>query len=489
MASDLKNKTAKGLVWGGFFTVLQQLVTLSFSIIIARRLLPSDYGMVGMLAIFTALATVFQESGFVFVLTNRKEVTKNEFSTVFWFNVTISFCIYILFFIGAPLLGEFYDNKEFVPLSRYVFLGFFISSFGIVQSAVLYKEMRVREKGMSTLIGSLTSGVIGIILAYNGFAYWGLATQGLVSTLVSTLILWYYSPFRPVFHVDFSFLKTVLPTGVVFALPNMVAVISNNIYSLILGKLYTVQDVGFYAQATKFQELANNLTTGMIRNVSQPMLVQVKDNQEQLLKAFRKLVRFTALLSIPIMLGMGLVAPELVTIVLTSKWEFSGVLLRILCIGGAFAALSNLATYFFISLNKSSLYMWLGIINSLTRIVLLYFASLWGVVSLAYMCAAFEFISFIVYFFIVNKNLHYSLGMIFKDLFPVLSTTIAVLTFAFFVTTFVNNIILVLLLRIIVSFSLFVLIMNFWKYDVFEEAKALLINRIKKYTGYGKVSN
>jgi len=479
MSTDLKNKAAKGLVWGGFFTVLQQLVSLSFSIIIARRLMPSDYGMVGMLAIFTALATVLQESGFVFVLTNRKEVTKSEYSTVFWFNVIISFCIYTLFFLLAPLLGSFYNNIELVPLSRYVFLGFFISSFGVVQSAVLYKEMRVREKGMSTFIGSLSSGIIGVILAYNGFAYWGLATQGLVSTFVSTLILWYYSPFRPLFHINFSFLKAVLPTGIVFALSNMVSVISNNIYSLILGKLYTVQDVGFYSQATKFQEMGNNITLGMIRNVSQPMLVQVKDNKELLLNAFRKLVRFTALLSIPIMLGLGLVAPELVTIVLTSKWEFSGVLLRILCIGGSFAALSNLATYFFISLNKSSLYMWLGIINSITRIVLVYFASLWGVISLAYMCAAFEVLCFVFYYYIVNKNLNYSFRLLLKDIFPVLSSIVIALAIAFFVTTFINNIIVILVLRIIISVVLFILIMYFWKYDVYEEAKALVINKIK----------
>lgn len=479
MASELKQKTAKGLAWGGTFSFLQQLASLLFNIIIARKLMPSDYGMVGMLAIFTAIATVFQESGFVFVLTNRKGISKSEYSTIFWFNIIVSFCIYWLFFLGAPFLGAYYNNSEIVSLSRYVFLGFFISSYGIVQSAVLYKEMRVKERGLATILGVLVSGIVGIILAYNGFAYWGLATQGVVSVLVSTFLLWYFSPFRPLLKIDLSFIKEVLPSGIKYAMPNLVSVISGNVYSLILGKFYTVRDVGYYSQATKFEEAGYSVPMGMVRSVSQPMLVQVKDNKEQLLGAFRKMVRFTAMVSIPVMLGVSLIAPELLTIILTSKWFESGVILRILCCGGAFVGLSSLASYLFISVNKSSLYMWLGIFCSFAKIVFALVASYWGGISLAIMCVLLDIITFVIYFIYVRRIIGYSLNMMFKDLFLFIIATVTVLVVAFLVTIMIDNIYLLLIARVLISIVLFVLVMNFIKYDVFIEAEEIVIRRLK----------
>ena len=479
--SDLKNKTAQGLAWGGFFSVIQQLTGLILGIVIARILDPSDYGMVGMLSIFIAFASILQESGFVFVLTNRKGIDKGEYSTIFWFNVLMSFTLYIVFFFSAPLLGVFFKNEQIVPLSRYVFLGFFISSFGVIQSAVLFKRMQVKERGIATFVGSITAGIFGVILAKNGFAYWGLATQGLVSTTLSTALLWFYSPFRPSCFFDTKFLRSVLPDGIRFAVPNIVSTISGNIYSVLLGRYYTISDVGYFNQATKFNTYGYSLTLGMLRNVSQPMFVQIQNDHGGVLNAFRKLVRFTAFVSFPSMLVLSFVAPELIYVFLSPKWLYAAYILKIIGIGGAFTALNTLFTYYIISQKQSSLYMWLGVCNSILRIFLAVIASFWGVMSLAYVCATYDVLIIIVYYGITKKSLDYSLKMLASDILPLLSISILIIVFIHFVTIGIVNIYLLLFLKITIFIVLFLLSMYLIHFDIYLDAIDIIKRKINNW--------
>lgn len=477
--SDLKKTTAKGLAWGGVFSLIQQVLGLLFGIVIARILSPSDYGMVGMLSIFSVLASVLQESGFVFVLTNRESVSKSEYSTAFWFNILMSVSVYLVLYISAPYLAAYFNNEQLISLSRYVFLGFVISSFGIVQSAYLYKQMRVKERGIATTAGGIFAGVLGIVLAKHGWHYWGLATQMLASTLISTVILWIYSPFRPLLIIDKVFLREVLPEGIKYAVPNFVVAISGNIYSLILGKYYTVSDVGFFSQATKFNTYGYSVTLGMVRNVSQPMLVQLRDHKEERLKAFRKMVRFCAFLSFPTMFCLAFVAPELVSLVLTDKWLDTAYILRILCIGGAFTTLSTLFTYDIISQNKASLYMLLGVCSSVLKIVLAIIASFWGILSLAFVCAFLDVLSVFVYYGFTKNNSGYSVIELVEDVMPVFVAVVAIIALAYFVTLGISNLLLLLLMRICIVTVLFLISMHLLHLDIYEEGVNLIGKRFK----------
>ena len=168
---SLKEKTAKGLFWGGFSNGIQQLLNLLFGIFLARLLTPSDYGMVGMLAIFSLIASSIQESGFTAALVNKKEVTHNDYNAVFWFNAAISLSLYLLLFLCAPLIADFYYTPELTPLARYSFIGFFIASLGISHSAYLLRNLMVKQRALSSVIGLTVSGITGVTLAYFGFSY------------------------------------------------------------------------------------------------------------------------------------------------------------------------------------------------------------------------------------------------------------------------------------------------------------------------------
>ena len=204
---SLKEKTAKGLFWGGFSNGIQQLLTLVFGIFLGRLLTPSDYGMVGMLSIFSLIASSIQESGFTAALVTRKEVTHKDYNAVFWFNISISLCLYLVLFLCAPLIADFYKTPELKSLARYAFTGFVIASLGISHSAYLQRNLMIKQRSLSMVIGVTISGIAGVTLAYLGFSYWGYATQGIVYVAVNTACNWYFSSWRPTVECNLAPIK------------------------------------------------------------------------------------------------------------------------------------------------------------------------------------------------------------------------------------------------------------------------------------------
>lgn len=478
--AELKDKTKNGLFWSGLMSLMQQVFGLAFSIIIARKLNPSDYGMVGMLTIFTAVATCLQDGGLVWALTNRKEVSNLQYSSIFWFNVIASVFIYGILFLCAPLIADFFNHYELIWLSRYIFLGLVFSSLGMVHTAFLYKEIKVKERAISTIVGIIVAGVVGIILAYNGFSYWGIATQGILNIGITTFMLWIFSPFRPSLKIDWGFLKSIILEGIKFVIPNIFAIVGENVFSVILGKKYSVNDVGNFTQASKWNTTGYSIILGMMRNVSQPVLVQVRDNKQQYLNVFRKLYRMTAFLIIPVMFGLSMVAPEFIEIILTSKWLESATILRVLCIGGCIGVLNSMFTYFIMSLNRTNLYMYLGIGMSIIHVVSALIASNWGAMALAYTYTLISFVSFILYYMFIRQTHPYNLSMLIEDLAPILVITICSLLFSYYLTIDIDNAIIRLISRITISVCLYIGLMQIFNCDSYMEIKSFLLHKIKR---------
>ena len=203
----LKEKTAKGLFWGGLSNGVQQVLNLVFGLILARILNASDYGMVGMLAIFSAIASTIQESGFTAALTNQKEIRHEDYNAVFWVSTLTGVLFYLILFFCAPLIAKFYDKPELISLSRVVFLGFLFGGFGISSNAYLFKNLKVKERAKIDIVSLLCSGTVGVTLALNGFAYYGLAIQTTTYIGVGSFLKLYFAPWKPTFRFDFRPLK------------------------------------------------------------------------------------------------------------------------------------------------------------------------------------------------------------------------------------------------------------------------------------------
>ena len=193
----LKQKTAKGLFWGGMNNVVQQAVGLAFGIVLGRLLTPEDYGMMAMISVFSLVATALQDSGFKVALANLPSPRDEDYNSVFWFNIAVGLAMYAVLFAAAPLIGSYYNTPRVVPLCRDAFLSIVLASMGTAQSAWLFKNLRAKQQAKSSMAAVVASSCVGAAMAFVGMAYWSLATQGLVYVGLNTLLQWHYSPWRP----------------------------------------------------------------------------------------------------------------------------------------------------------------------------------------------------------------------------------------------------------------------------------------------------
>ena len=317
---SLKEKTARGLLWGGVSNGIQQLLNLVFGIFLARLLTQSDYGMVGMLTVFSAIGTVLQEGGFIAALNKRKNAGHADYNAVFWACTLVSVSFYTLLFVCAPLIARFYGIDELTPLARFVFLSFVISSLNVAPRAMLFRQMRVRETALTNIISLLLSGCVAVVMALRGFAYWGIATQTIVYMAMVTVLSYYYTGWRPTLPVDFRPVKEMFGFSSRLIVTNLCNVVNNNLFAVILGRLYTPVEVGNFTQANKWTTMGHSLITSMVYGVAQPVFTRVEDDRERQRNVFRKLLRFTAFICFPLMFGLMLTAQEFIVILITEKW-------------------------------------------------------------------------------------------------------------------------------------------------------------------------
>ncbi|NPD81921.1 lipopolysaccharide biosynthesis protein [Prevotella sp. PINT] len=356
--ATLKEKTAKGFLWGAMNNGAMQILNMIFGVVLGRLLSKEDYGLIGMMVIFTSIAAALQDSGFVTALTNRKNATHRDYNSVFWFNIGVSMGLYCLFFLGAPLLSRFYDEPLLTPLFRYYSLCFLAASFSIVPRAMLFKQLRQKELAIISTVSLLVSGIVGVSMAFAGMAYWGLATQSLIYTLMVSVVSWIISGWRPSLEITMQPVREMFGFSSRMLLTNIFQQVNNNIFAVVLGKIYSKSEVGVYNQANKWNTMGTSVITGMVQGVAQPAFVEIGDDKERLCRAFSKMLRFTCIVSFPVCFGLALVAPEFITILITEKWLPSAYLMQTLCIGGAFLPISALYYNMVISRGKSNIYMW-----------------------------------------------------------------------------------------------------------------------------------
>lgn len=355
---NLKEKTAKGLLWGSINNGGQQVLNLVFGIFLARLLSPSDYGMVGMLTIFSLIAASLQESGFIAALNRKPDVCRADYNAVFWFNVLCGLTLYVVLFMAAPLIAAWFGQPLLTPLARLSFLSIVISGLGTTPRAVLFRNLRVKETAWMSLTALFVSGVTGVALAWNGFAYWGIAIQSLTYCAMMTLLSWYFSGWRPALRIDLRPLRGMIGFSSKLLITNIFTSINNNIFSIFFGRLYGERMVGLYNQANKWTSLGYTFLSGTLWNVTQPVFARLTDDRERQRRAFRKMLRFTAFVSFPGLFGLALIAPEFITILITDKWMESALLMQLLCIGGAFVPISSFYANYVISQGRSNVFMW-----------------------------------------------------------------------------------------------------------------------------------
>lgn len=475
---NLKDKTAKGLFWGTINNGSTQVLNLIIGIVLGRLLTPGDYGIVGVLAIFIALAGTLQASGFTNGLINIKHPTDNDYNSVFWFNISTSIILYIFLFFCAPLIASFFHQPCLVDVSRVLFLALIISALGIACNAFMVKNMMNREIAIIAIISLVVSGSSGIVLALLGYSYWSLVWQQLIYNLIFNLGRYYYVPWRPSLHVDMKPVKRMFSFSVKLLLTNIISIINGNLLTAVFGRLFPINSVGNYTQANKWSGMSNSIISGAVNQITQTVFVSISENRDREIRVFRKLIRFSAFLSFPMILCLGLVAKEFIVVALGEKWADSGVLLQILCIGGAFTPLYGIYQSLIISCGRSDIYMWGCISQIFVQLLIVLTLFQYGITTIVWGYSILNIFWLIIWQVIANRLFGIKHWDVIKDISPFLAITVTVLFVAHELTFGIDNNVILLISRIIIASILYLVIMKMLNVKIFKECMNFISKRI-----------
>ncbi len=446
-----------------------QLLNLVFGIFLGRLLSPTDYGIVGVLTIFTAIAGNIQAAGFTQALINIHRPTHREYNSVFWFNVLTSLLLYAVLFFCAPLIADFFHQESLVSVSRFVFLSFVIASLGIVHNAWLVKNLMIRETAIIGFIALLCSGTVGIVLALLGYGYWSLAWQQIVYISVTNIVRLYYSRWRPTFHIDFEPVRTMFPFAVKLLITNILNTLSQNVLTFIFGRLLPIRSVGNFSQASKWNTMAHSFISGTVAQVAQPVLAEVSDDDERELRVFRKMLRFTAFLSFPIMFGLALVAHEFIILTIGTQWLDSIPLLQILCIGGAFMPFYTLYQNLIITQGRSDIYLYTNVAFLVIQIALILLLAQHGIIVMVAAYTLLTLVYLAVWQYHALRLVHISFWQAVIDTIPFFLVSAAVMAVTYYLTQPIASLVLLLAARVFIAFVLYVAVMKMLKVKLLSE--------------------
>lgn len=477
--SSLKDKTAKGLLWGGIGNGGMQVLNLIFGIFLARLLDSTDYGMVAVLTIFSAMAGVFTESGFIMALVNKKDATPEDYNAVFWFNITVGAIIYIILFFCTPLIARFYNTPDLVRLAHFQFLGFVFSSFGTAPTAYLVRNLMVKQRSVVTIVAMTLSGIVGLVMAFNGYGYWSLATQTVVYTALTSILLWSVVRLKLSFRIRFQTIRELFPFGSKLLITSLFTNINNNVFSSLIGRFYSIREAGYFSQGNKWVMMGSMSILGTLNGIGQPVLRQAVGDNDRQKNIFRKLLRFTAFVCFPMMFGLGIVSKEVIVITVTEKWLPSVPVMQLLCVWGAFMPISSLYVSLVNSLNRPNIYMWNTIALGLLQLACLVLSYPMG---LNFMISAFVTVN-ILWLFVWQHFAHKYIGLtmndVVRDTLPYLAITLGVMAVTIFLTRPIENMYLSLIAKILIAGGLYVGSMWMLGSQIFKESVDYLLKRKK----------
>ncbi|MBP1618561.1 MAG: lipopolysaccharide biosynthesis protein [Bacteroidetes bacterium] len=479
MGETLKEKTSKGLFWGGVSNGLQQLVGLSIGVVLMKLLSLSDYGIVGILAIFTGIAGVIQESGFTAALINRKKIVHEDFNSIFWFNIFISLVLYLILFFSAPLIAYFCDEPKLTYISRVVFLSFFFGSLGIAHNAILLKKLMVKQRAIIDTVALTASGIASIIMAVKGMGYWALVTNQLLFSAIGTTLRWYFSGWKPSLSFQIGPIKEMGRFSSKLLVSNIVAQIQANMFTFLLGHYYAKTDVGIFSQGTKWANMGTTFIRGMINGVAQPVFAITTNEKERQALIFRKTIRFISFLSFPLLLGIAFISKEFITLI-DVKWLPCVPILQMFCCTGILASLQFFYSQLIISHGKSNAYFANTVAICIIQIILAGISLRFGIYYLALSSLVTTFAYHFVWQWLVGKLIPVTLWQTVKDAAPYLLITLGVFGLTWLIVSKIEANVIRLMLKVILGASMYVLVMWRSKSVIFRESIDFFLKKNKR---------
>lgn len=473
------NRTLVNFIWRFAERCGAQLVTFIVSIVLARILSPSDYGTIALVTVFTTILQVFIDSGLSTALIQKKDADDLDFSSVFYFNFIVCLILYIIMFVSAPCIADFYKDSNLITIIRVISLTLIISGVKGVQQSYVSRNMLFKRFFFSTLGGTIFSAVLGIIMAYAGFGVWAIVFQQLSNNAIDTLILWITVKWRPIKKFSWIRLKHLLSFGWKMLASSLLDTVYNNLRNMIIGKLYTSADLAFYNQGDKFPKLiVTNINTS-IDSVLLPTMSNEQDNHVRVKDMTRRAIKISTYIMAPLMIGLAFCARPIVQLVLTDKWLPCVPYLQIFCVSYLFWPIHTANLNAIKAIGRSDLFLKLEIIKKFIGMILLIITMNISVMAMAYSLLISGLISQVINSWPNRYLLKYSYIDQIKDILPNIVIALIMGGFVYFIS-YLNLPILVSLVVQILSGGIIYLILSILtKNDSF----IYLINILKSRKG------
>ncbi|MFB5283678.1 lipopolysaccharide biosynthesis protein [Peribacillus sp. Hz7] len=477
---NLKNKVVSGLFWTFGERMMTQGVSFTLSIILARLLMPNEFGAVALILIFINLANVFVSHGIGESLIQKKNANETDFSTIFYCSLGISIFLYVLLFLSAPHIANFYDNSELVQVLRILALVIPVSSIRTIQEAYVSKKMIFKKFFFSNFAGTLVSGLIGILMAYYGFGMWALVAQYLINTIVGTIVLFFTVQWKPRLLFSINSAKDLMGFGWKLMAANFINIVYNESRGLIIGKIYTMADLAYFNRGNQFPGLIISNINTAISNVVFPAMAEVNDDISRLKAVTRRAMKITAYLVFPLMIGLMSVAHSLVLVLLTEKWLLVVPFLQICCVYWLFQPVQTANWQAIKALGRSDLLMNLEILKKVIGVSILLLSMNISVYAIALSNAVFAGISMIINMIPNKKLINYSMTEQFRDLAPPLLLSIAMGGIIYTISWIHLPVIATLALQIVCGGIIYIGASYMFQLDSFVYLSNMIIKKISK---------
>lgn len=477
-SKELKGKVLSGLFWTFAERIGAQGVSFIISIIIARLLAPNDFGTVTMVTVFINIANIFVSNGLGEALVQKKDSDETDFSTIFICSFSLSIVLYGFLFLIAPYIAAFYNNDQLTAILRVLALKLPISSISTIQHAYVSKHMIFKKFFFSTIGGTLSSGILGVVLAFSGFGVWALVAQYLCNTTIDTIVLFATIPWRP--RLKFSKKSAVIlgKYGLQLMLTGLIQEIYTQLRSLIIGKVYTSADLAFYNKGNNFPSIIITNVDTSIGKVVFPAMAQSRDNPDRLKEVSRRAMKTTSYIIFPLMAGLFVVAEPLIRILLTDKWIGCVPFLQIACVSFALIPVQTTNWQIIKAIGRSDICLKLEILKKIIGVIIIVATMKMGVLTVARSAALVSFISMIINIIPNKKLIDYSIAEQAKDLMPAAALSIFMAVIISPISILNLHSLVILILQMIAGASVYIGMSLMFKLDsfsyLFQTAKSLL---------------
>lgn len=479
---SLKLKTARTLKWNTIDRVMSQVIYAVVGVVLANLLSKEDFGLVGALLVFQAFGILFVDSGFGSALLQKKEPTRTDFSTVFWFNLAVSVGVYVLLFFCAPLIADiFQGDRRLIPLSRVMFLSFILNGLGLVQTTRLMKSMNVRHIAIANTIGLTISGGVGVWLAVTGAGAWALVWQTVTLAAVKSAWLWATGGWKPEMRFSTDSLKQIWRVGLSVFSSSTLNTFFLYIYSFVIGAFYNLASLGVYTQADKWSKMGSASISQVLTASFVPLLAKFQDDGENFRRYVSKINRFTGFILFPVMTGVAMIGEPLFHTLFGDKWDAAILLFQILTVRGIFIVLISLYTNYLLALGYARKLIMVEIVKD-GLIFVAIMSTVWfhSVPLLVWGQLGASALTYIIVLAVASRSTGVRISRMVGDLLPYAGMSLVMAAICWLVKPLSDIPVLQLLLMITAGMASYILIARVRRCPELTEAVGYLFGRFRR---------